>query len=181
MQLLAAKLSELSPRAELLLLVPPHPALFSPEQFAQLAEPLGGIVLSTANYSAIKGEPGPSSPLLWMHEALAALRPTEATTPKLMATLPMMGWDFALPDGLPAAIDAAGYLELLEEHRPARFEWQQEAAEHVFSYVQNGTRHSVYYPSLKGVAERLGMMRNLGVGVALWELGTGLDYFFDLL
>ena len=44
-----------------------------------------------------------------------------------------------------------------------------------------GARHAVYYPSLKGLAERLGMLRGLGVGVALSELGTGLDYFWDLL
>lgn len=180
-QLLAAKLSELENAAELLLLVPPHPALFSPEQFAQLAVPLGGIIVSTTNYSAIKGDPGPSSPLGWMREALGALQPDQVTTPKLLATLPMLGWDFPLPNGSPRALDAASYLALLKAHRPARFEWLHEAAEHSFTYELNGTRHAVYYPSLKGVAERLGMLRNLGVGVALWELGTGLDYFFDLL
>ena len=42
-------------------------------------------------------------------------------------------------------------------------------------------QHSVYYPTLKGIAERLGALRTLGVGVAVWELGTGLDYWWDLL
>ena len=77
----------------------------------------------------------------------------------------------------------ATYLALLERHRPARFDWHAEAAEHVFTYngTDDGAAHSVYYPSLKGLAERLGALRSLGVGVALWELGTGLDYWFDLL
>ena len=39
----------------------------------------------------------------------------------------------------------------------------------------------MYYPSLKSLSERLGMLRGLGVGVALYELGTGLDFFWDLL
>jgi hypothetical protein len=42
-QLLAHQLSQQG--AELVLLVPPHPELFGPTQFEQLAEPLGGIVL----------------------------------------------------------------------------------------------------------------------------------------
>ena len=53
--------------------------------------------------------------------------------------------------------------------------------EHVFAYREDDWKHSVYYPSLKSLAERLGMLRSLGVGVALWELGTGLDFFWDLL
>ena len=89
---------------------------------------------------------------------------------------------FVLPDGAGTPLDAHAYLELLRTHSPERFDWHAEAAEHVFSYTTaEGERHSVYYPSVKGLAERLGIVRNLGVGVALWELGTSLDYFFDLL
>lgn len=43
-QLLAQQLSQQG--AELVLLVPPHPDLFGPTQFEQLAEPLGGIVVA---------------------------------------------------------------------------------------------------------------------------------------
>jgi hypothetical protein len=70
---------------------------------------------------------------------------------------------------------------LLEMHAPKRFEWHTEAAEHSFTYMAGDEAHTVYYPSVKAVAERLGMLRSLGVGVALWELGTGLDFFWDLL
>ena len=88
----------------------------------------------------------------------------------------------AAADGGGVPVDGTAYLSLLERHRPPRFDWHTEAAEHVFLYVtEGGEGHSVYYPSLKGLAERLGMLRGLGVGVALWELGTGLDYFWDLL
>ena len=185
-QLLASQLSQQENRngvpGALLLLVPPHPELFSPTQFSQLAEPLGGFVLSTANFSAVRGQPGPNAPLAWMRDALAALEPTDTNRHKLMATLPLLGWDFTLPDGeRSASVDGEQYLNLLREHRPSRLDWHAEAAEHVFTYVEDEKRHSVYYPSLKSLAERLGMMRGLGVGVALYELGTGLDYFWDLL
>ena len=308
-RLLASQLSQQDRGADgLLLLVPPHPELFSPTQFQQLAEPvrndpppashaavelasrliavcnslpfapycgrtllgsdspcatsasslvslaalslaacisprasllslsrrvhrqLGGFVLSTTNFSAVRGQPGPTAPLGWMRDALAALSPTDANRHKLMATLPMfgkhlsphltsphltspnlhvtlyissrhphhtschphltssppLGWDFKLnahegDESASTPIDGEAYLSLLRTHRPPRLDWHAEAAEHVFTYVRDDWRHSVYYPSLKSLAERLGMMRGLGVGVALYELGTGLDFFWDLL
>ncbi len=167
---------------ELYLLVPPHVELFSPTQLAQLIGPLGGIIVSTANYSSIRGAAGPTAPLHWTRAALAALQPEEHALPKLLATLPMSGWDFTLPSGPDTPIGADEYLELLRRHRPHRLDWYSEAAEHVFSYNEpDGWRHSVYYPTLKSIAERIGALRTLGVGVAVWELGTGLDYFWDLL
>ena len=142
--------------------MPPHPELFGTTQFSQLVEPLGGILVMTTNFSAIRGEPGPTSPLGWMRDALSNLRADEpAHAAKLMATLPMLGWDFALPDGPAVPVDARAYLELLRSHRPERFGWHAAAAEHVFSYTDadSAREHSVYYPSLKGLAERLGMLR----------------------
>lgn len=210
-QLLASQLSQQERGADgLLLLVPPHPELFSPTQLAQLAAPLGGFIVSTLNFSAVRGHAGPTAPLGWMRDALAALQPTPEALPKLMATLPMLGWDFPLhPSGSGGGhedgselvfgggepVDGAAYIALLERHKPGQLDWHAEAAEHSFSYQTRrpATRpgggadgggddlHVVYYPSLRGLAERLGMLRSLGVGVAVWELGSGLDFFWDLL
>ena len=124
--------------------MPPHPELFSATQFEQLAGPLGGVVMMTTNFSAIRGQPGPTSPLNWMRDSLAALRPQESSQRKLMATLPMLGWDFQLPNGPGVPLHAAGYLQLLSRESPERFDWHAEAAEHVFSYMKDGTKHSVY-------------------------------------
>ena len=57
-----------------------------------------------------------------------------------------------------------------------------DAAEHNFTYDdRGGAKHEVWHPTLKALAEHLGHLRQLGVGVALWELGDGLDYFYDLI
>ena len=90
--------------------------------------------------------------------------------------MPLLGWDFTHDAARTAHLDGAAYLQLLRTHRPSRLDWHAEAAEHVFAYTDAAeARHSVYYPSLKFLSERLGMLRGLGVGVALWELGSGLD------
>ena len=139
-----------------------------------------------------------------MRDALAALQPTPEALPKLMATLPMLGTSHSIRVAAAAGTRTGVSLRLaaespsMERHRPPRaaqarqLDWHAEAAEHSFSYQTRrpATRpgggadgggddlHVVYYPSLRGLAERLGMLRSLGVGVAVWELGSGLDFFW---
>lgn len=72
------------------------------------------------------------------------------------------------------------YVELLERHRPA-IRWDEIAQEHVFEYRSGDVRHSVYYPSLLSLSVRLKYLAKAGVGLSIWEIGQGLDYFYDLL
>ena len=96
-----------------------------------------------------------------------------------MLGLNFFGQDFISPNG-GGPIVAAQYIELLRQHRP-RIEWSENAAEHVLEYVAQGDRHSVYYPSLLSVQQRLELAYEYSVGVSIWELGQGLEFFMDLL
>ncbi|DAZ98379.1 TPA: hypothetical protein N0F65_000698, partial [Lagenidium giganteum] len=96
--------------------------------------------------------PGPNSPFPWLEETLAQLDDDERE--KMLMGLPFYGYD---------------------NHGAPRH------AECYHEYRKDGHRHVVYYPCLQFLADRLKLFQENNVGVVVWELGQGLDYFVDLL
>lgn len=73
------------------------------------------------------------------------------------------------------------YLSLLEQHSP-QLHWEKNSAEHFFLYIDNqNIKHVVFYPSLMSIAMRLQEAISWGAGISIWEIGQGLEYFFDIL
>lgn len=73
------------------------------------------------------------------------------------------------------------YLSLLERYRPS-LQWEINSAEHYFVYTgDQNDQHVVFYPSLLSIAKRLEEAHSWGAGISIWEIGQGLDYFFDVL
>lgn len=159
---------------------------FGPEDLQSLGDAVDGFSLMTYDFSGPQN-PGPSAPLKWIRSTLQLLLGTTGNTArspahKIYLGINFYGNDFVLAGDLGGgAITGRDYLSLLEKHRPV-LQWEKNSAEHLFFYSDgNNIKHAVFYPSLLSISVRLEEARSWGCGISIWEIGQGLDYFYDLL
>lgn len=189
---------------QLIFVIPPLSKRKDPKQFTaadmrMLGNSVDRFSLMTYDFSN-PYHPGPNAPISWvrvcLHLLLGNARAdkgnqqeedlTDEDDPKednlateLLMGLNFYGNDFLLPQG-GGPIVGHQYVTLLRKHRPAII-WDKEAKEHFFEYLDGKKKHVVYFPSLKSLALRIEEANNWGVGISIWEIGQGLEYFFDLL
>ncbi|XP_010266473.1 PREDICTED: chitinase domain-containing protein 1 [Nelumbo nucifera] len=159
---------------------------FGPDDLQNLSNAVDGFSLMTYDFSG-PYNPGPNAPLSWIRSTLKLLIGATGTSEKGLAHkiflgINFYGNDFVLSEGSGGgAITGREYMSLLEKHRPM-LRWEDNSDEHLFIYTDNrGIRHAVFYPSLKSISLRLEEAHAWGAGISIWEIGQGLDYFFDLL
>ncbi|KAF6173006.1 hypothetical protein GIB67_006382 [Kingdonia uniflora] len=158
---------------------------FGPEDLQRLSDAIDGFSLMTYDFSS-PHNPGPNAPLKWIQSTLQLLlsstgKKTKSAN-KIFLGINFYGNDFSLSEGSGGgAITAREYISLLEKHRPV-LQWDEKSEEHLFVYSDDHRiKHAVFYPSLMSISARLEAARSWGTGISIWEIGQGLDYFFDLL
>lgn len=122
---------------------------------------------------------GPNAPLSWVRDtARDLLGPDPASSP--LAARVLLGLAFYGYDEQDAVVGPQ-FLELLARFRP-RLRWDKEAREHFVRYrPRGGSVRTVYFPTPASVQRRLDLAAELGTGVGIWEVGQGLESFYDLM
>ncbi|KAL0290802.1 UNVERIFIED_CONTAM: Chitinase domain-containing protein 1 [Sesamum calycinum] len=141
---------------------------FGPEDLQSLSDDIDGFSLMTYDFSGPQN-PGPNAPL------------SGSTPPcyfSLMASLAIIR---KCPKRFSLVSTFTGMILLFLEHRP-QLQWEKNSAEHFFLYSDDqNVKHVVFYPSPLSIAMRLQEAHSWGAGISIWEIGQGLEYFFDIL
>ncbi|GAB2217422.1 hypothetical protein Drorol1_Dr00000609 [Drosera rotundifolia] len=155
---------------------------FGPDDLRTLSEVVDGFSLMTYDFSN-PYSPGPNAPLKWIKTTVQLILGSacKGLARKIFVGINFYGYDYLLEGGGAEAVTGRDYLSLLKRHNPS-IKWEKNSAEHFFLYHDNQQRqHAVFYPSLLSISKRLEEARSWGAGISIWEIGQGLDYFFDLL
>jgi len=174
----------------LILVVPPTnvaPTIGTPQftkaNFEELKSAVDYFSVMTYDYHVQAGVAAPISPLEWVGRSIRNIVPsnTSKDRAKLLLGVHFYGIKFGHYTGA-APVIGHEFINILKNLN-VDVKWQPQDAEHSYIYNEGdaGEEFFLFYPSLLFLKERLDLARKLGVGIAIWEIGQGLDYFYDLL
>jgi len=149
------------------------------EDLDRMSDSVDYFSLMTYDYSSPQ-RPGPNSPIDWVRKCVETLDPHSYHRSQILLGLNFYGYDYTSEGGNPVL--GHEFIKLLKEGASnAKFKWDSAAQEHFVEVKSGGRKHTVFYPSLNSIQNRILLAKDLGTGLSIWEIGQGLDYFYDLL
>jgi len=126
--------------------------------------------------------PGGIDELPWFRK-VAEYTATMPNKSKFVLGMPMYGIDWPNEGGPsnPGTPLEFGEITVLTNEYGITSEWDEEAADPHFSYVDhNGVAHSVWYTDKQSLEARVALAQSLGLGVGLWHLGSEDQSIWEL-
>lgn len=172
---------------EFILVVPPKHVymeheMFGYDEFVELSGYVDYFSLMTYDYT-LPDSSGFNAPVTWMRDNLRRITRDSEDRTKILLGLNMYGFDYDEDVSHSTAITGNSLLSILSRETEFEFEWDEDEMEHSLHYTDPGDGHShiVHFPTLLSIAERIQIAEEFGTGLSLWEVGQGLDYFFEML
>ncbi|ORX55820.1 glycoside hydrolase [Hesseltinella vesiculosa] len=193
-QVLSPRLHELD--KELIAVIPPlrqgQPNIMDASAFAHLAQYVDRFSLMTYDYSSHNVDGGPSSPIDWLVENIEQLTNAQ-NRHQLMIGLNFYGVQYDAPMP-PRPLTMKQVVETWSMPRDSLdddftdgsnipMHWDKEYQEAWFhDSDEDGLEQGiVWIPTQKSIKNRVHLAEDYQVGLALWEVGQGLDYFYNVL
>lgn len=172
--------------------------MFDRDDFNILKDVVDGFSLMTYDYATHNGMMAPNAPIDWVEQnALYFIQDEpEDIRAKLLIGLNFYGMKYELvnKDGSdnfriksqPEAVTGAQLIDWLKASKQkaggeVKIIFDQAAHEHYYVAMQSEIERTVvFYPSLYSIQKRIELAEKLVTGLSIWELGQGLDYFYDL-
>ncbi|KAI8098413.1 glycoside hydrolase superfamily [Gilbertella persicaria] len=176
-----------------------HKQYMKPDVVRSMAKYVDRFSLMTYDYSSHDPNGGPSSPIEWVMDNIEYLTDKDNRN-KFLVGLNMYAMSY-LQTRAPEPLVLKTVLEKLAEQpneiddelldekdsnkkdsMDEELNWDKDSQEAWFVDIdEDGTRQgTIWMPTLRSIRNRVRLAEDYGVGLALWEVGQGLDYFYDL-